>query len=294
MIRMMREFRLVPVVIFAAGTLFALKMSGLVFEGGYTIARPRAAHAQDVVVVPTQPRSEWPQDMSGYPDITGSVDATKPADKTPPPAAEDAKAPKADPSKLELTKVDPTKVDSTKVDSTKTDPNKTKSPKSAPDDAKADRRPLSPAERAILERLQERRQEIEQRGRDLELRESLIKAAEKRLEAKVAELKDVEARINAAMNRKDEIEAARFKSIVTMYENMKPKEAAKIFDRLDMKVLFEVASQINPRRMSDILAQMSPEAAERLTVELARRANSPDRPATTAELPKIEGRLPVP
>ena len=58
-----------------------------------------------------------------------------------------------------------------------------------------------------------------------------------------------------------------------MYENMKPKDAAKIFDRLDIKILVEVASQIKPRRMSDILAQMSPEAAERLTVELANRAN---------------------
>ena len=74
-----------------------------------------------------------------------------------------------------------------------------------------------------------------------------------------------------------------------MYENMKAKEAAKIFDRLDMKILVDVASQINPRRMSDILAQMTPEAAERLTVELATRAGS-ERTPPQAELPKIEGR----
>ena len=59
-----------------------------------------------------------------------------------------------------------------------------------------------------------------------------------------------------------------------MYENMKAKDAAKIFDRLDIKVLVEVASQIKPRRMSDILAQMTPEAAERLTVELAARCGA--------------------
>jgi flagellar motility protein MotE (MotC chaperone) len=266
MIRTMREVRLLPVVIVAAAALFALKTSGLIFNGGYTIPRLRAAHAQEATVPPPV-REAWPQDMSGYPDITGSVDTSKAPDKATPPPAEDPKVAKAEP------------------------------PKAAPpavDNAPADRRLLSPAERAILERLQERRQELDQRGRELELRESLLKAAEKRLEAKVAELKDIEARINTAMNRKDEAEAARFKSIVTMYENMKPKEAAKIFDRLDMKVLFEVASQMNPRRLSDILAQMSADAAERLTVELARRTNSPDRAPTTAELPKIEGRLPVP
>lgn len=51
----------------------------------------------------------------------------------------------------------------------------------------------------------------------------------------------------------------------------------------------EVANQINPRRMSDIMAQMSPETAERLTVELANR-NSQEKPAPGSELPKIEGR----
>jgi hypothetical protein len=87
------------------------------------------------------------------------------------------------------------------------------------------------------------------------MRESLIKAAEKRLEGRVAELKELEARINNAVQTKEEGEAARFKNLVTMYENMKAKEAAKIFDRLDTRVLFEVATQITPRRMSDILAR---------------------------------------
>jgi flagellar motility protein MotE (MotC chaperone) len=144
----------------------------------------------------------------------------------------------------------------------------------------------SPAEQAILERLQERRNELDARARELEMRESLIKAAEKRLEGRVAELKELEARINNAVQTKEEGEAARFKNLVTMYENMKAKEAAKIFDRLDTRVLFEVATQITPRRMSDILAQMSPEAAERLTLALAARPDK-DKPA---ELPKIEGK----
>jgi len=75
-----------------------------------------------------------------------------------------------------------------------------------------------------------------------------------------------------------------------MYEGMKPKDAAKVFDRLEMPVLFEIASQIAPRKMSDILGLMSPEAAERLTVELARRAGG-DKSSASAELPKIEGKV---
>ena len=149
---------------------------------------------------------------------------------------------------------------------------------------------LSPAERAILERLQERRVELDARAKEIEMRDSLVKAAEKRLEERIVELKELEARINASMNKKNDDEVARFKGLVTMYENMKAKDAAKIFDRLDMKILIEVASQINPRNMSAILALMTPDAAERLTVELANRAQTAERPAAPQDLPKIDGR----
>jgi flagellar motility protein MotE (MotC chaperone) len=75
-----------------------------------------------------------------------------------------------------------------------------------------------------------------------------------------------------------------------MYETMKPKDAAKIFDRLDIRVLIDVASQINPRVMSAILAQMTPEAAERLTVELAARGGPSEKSVNPNDLPKIEGK----
>ncbi len=103
-------------------------------------------------------------------------------------------------------------------------------------------------------------------------------------------MKGVESRISVATQQKTDADAARFKGIITMYESMKPKDAAKVFDRLEMSVLFEIASQIAPRKMSDILGLMSPEAAERLTTEMARRAGS-DRSASAAELPKIEGKM---
>jgi flagellar motility protein MotE (MotC chaperone) len=57
-----------------------------------------------------------------------------------------------------------------------------------------------------------------------------------------------------------------------------------------MPVLFEIASQIAPRKMSDILGLMSTDAAERLTVELARRAGS-DQSASASDLPKIDGKV---
>ncbi|MCK1476257.1 flagellar protein FlbB [Bradyrhizobium sp. 197] len=150
---------------------------------------------------------------------------------------------------------------------------------------------ISASERAILERLQSRRQEIEARQREIDIRESLLKSAEKRIENKVEEMKAVETRISATQAEQKAAEAQRMKSLVTMYEGMKPKDAARVFDRLEMGVLIEIASQIAPRKMSDIMGLMSPEAAERLTVEMARRANGGgDQSASAGDLPKIDGK----
>jgi flagellar motility protein MotE (MotC chaperone) len=179
------------------------------------------------------------------------------------------------------------------VEKPKEEPPKPAAPEAAkPDGTVVDQNPqqVSPSERAILERLQARRQELEARAREIDIRESLLKAAEKRIESKVEELKGVESRISTATEQKTEADAARFKGIITMYEGMKPKDAARVFDRLEMSVLFEIASQIAPRKMSDILGLMSPEAAERLTTEMARRAGS-DKSASANDLPKIEGKV---
>jgi flagellar motility protein MotE (MotC chaperone) len=156
--------------------------------------------------------------------------------------------------------------------------------------------PASAAERALLERLGERRDEWQQKGKDLEMRERLLENAERKLEARIGDLKAAEEKVETA--KRPEGEGAGLKNLVIMYEAMKPKEAARVFDRLSHDVLVPVVLQMNPRKMSEVLAVMSPEAAEKLTVALASRAKGkPDavaaaKSAGTAlpanELPAID------
>src|SRR6202020_2133957 len=155
-------------------------------------------------------------------------------------------------------------VDSTDITGSVKEKPKEEEGKPAPDVEKAEattrpeqgQQPVSASKRAILERLQSRRQELEARAREIDIRESLLKAAERRAEGRVEELKGIESRISTATTQKSEADAARFKGIITMYESMKPKDAAKVFDRLEMPVLIQIASQIAPRKMSDILGLM--------------------------------------
>ena len=245
-----RDILVIPVVLIAIFGLVVLKVAGLVIDGGYVFDYQ-----------PQAAKKSWAQETLNFPgggktdpaDITGTVAAKK-------------EEPKPAPAAPEVTKPDGVVLYSEQTT------------------------PVSPSERAILERLQARRQELEARAREVDIRESLLKAAEKRIESKVEEMKAVESRISTTTIQKAETDAARFKGIITMYEGMKPKDAAKVFDRLEMSVLFEIASQIAPRKMSDILGLMQPESAERLTVEMARRAGS-DKSAAVTDLPKIEGRV---
>jgi flagellar motility protein MotE (MotC chaperone) len=285
MSRVLRDVRLIPIVLFATISLLALKVSGLVFDGGYTLAERMQAHYKTELQVTS------PESVPEYPRIVMADKQGKPG----------AAAPKQ-PWAQEMFNFNTSRGDitgSTGAEEKPSDPAlriSDKPPESPKLEVAGAAIPLepgriaSPGERAVLERLQTRRQELDTRNRELEMRESLIKAAEKRLEDKVSELKDTEGRVNTAMGTRDKMEVQRFKSIVSMYENMKPKDAARIFDRLDMKILVDVSTQINPRRMSDILGQMSSEAAERLTVELAHRASAQPKTASPDQLPKIEGK----
>jgi flagellar motility protein MotE (MotC chaperone) len=258
-----RDIRVIPVVVVAIFGFAVLKIAGLVIDGGYVFdydPQPtEKSWAQDSFNFPTGRTAAGGRLDSGGGDITGSVDDKKDEKKEEPPKPE---APAVEPSKPEASVT-------------------------LPPEGQA---PVSASERAILERLQSRRQELEARAREIDIRESLLKASEKKVESRVEELKGVESRISTATDQKSEADAARFKGIITMYENMKPKDAAKVFDRLEMGVLYQIASQIAPRKMSDILGLMQPEAAERLTTEMAHRAG-PDQSSAAAELPKIEGKM---
>ncbi|SRR5579885_148812 len=142
----------------------------------------------------------------------------------------------------------------------------------------------SPAERALYEKLGERRQELDKKQRDLELRENLLKDAEARLQTRLDELRDLENRLNG----KGGEQRAKLRNIVMMYEGMSPKEAARIFDKLDQTVLVDVASVMNPKKLAAVLAVMSPDAAQRLTVELAKRTENNEQGLPATDLKKIE------
>src|SRR6202047_3092322 len=160
-----RDIRVIPVVLIAIAGLAVLKVAGLVIDGGYVFDYQ-----------PQSTKRSWAQESFNFPtgrndtaDITGSVQE-KPKEEAAQPAIPVPAVPKPDGTVI------------------------------YPEQSQ----PVSASERAILERLQARRQELEARAREIDIRESLLKAAEKRIESKVEEMKAVESRMSTSSEHKAE------------------------------------------------------------------------------------------
>ena len=140
---------------------------------------------------------------------------------------------------------------------------------------------LTPNEIELLQQLSERRDKLDKREQELNVREGLMQAAEVRIDNQIAELKKLEKMISSRLQTFDEQQLRKLQNLVRIYESMKPKDAAKIFEDLEMDTLLEVAGRMNSKKLAPVMAKMNPEKAREMTIELR----------VLGELPAFSGKL---
>ena len=134
---------------------------------------------------------------------------------------------------------------------------------------------VSSAEMDVLTSLADRREALEKRQRDLDLRANIITATEKRVDDKIAQLKTLQARIEALLGQRDAKELEQLDGLVKVYTAMKPKDAARIFSALDDSVRLGVAGRMKPDVIAGIMSSLPAEVAQKITVQLASRYKVP-------------------
>lgn len=134
----------------------------------------------------------------------------------------------------------------------------------------------SAAEVDVLASLSKRRAELDNRARALDMRENVLAATEKRVDEKIATLKQLQAQVTTLIGQRDTAQEKQVTALVKTYSAMKPKDAARIFDGLSDDVLVPVAQEMKSDALAPVLAAMSPSAAQKLTVKLASKLNLPD------------------
>lgn len=249
----MNSIRLLPLVIFAAAALLVLKGVDLVSGGlGSSVTGTNTLQAQEFSELTNQ-------------DIAA-------ADRA---------------SETLFDRVDPAPVSSGQLDAVPLEQDKA-----------GDKSPLgsttgnTQTEDAVLDRLSERRSELESYAGELEMRAALVEAAETRLEERVAALEALEVRINSLVEERKAIDDAQLADLVSMYEAMRPRDAASIFNQLGMTVLLRVTRQMNPRKLAPVLAEMATDKAQELTTRLASFEEEPQLDAPIddfSSLPQIVG-----
>lgn len=136
-------------------------------------------------------------------------------------------------------------------------------------------RHFSKSEIDLLQSLARRRADLERWERNIQVKEEVLNATEKRINEKIEQIEAMKKAVAEVLAQYNTQEDARVKSLVKIYEAMKPDDAARIFDEIEMPVLLLVIDKMAEKKAAPILAKMDPKKAKQITVELAeqRRLN---------------------
>ena len=129
--------------------------------------------------------------------------------------------------------------------------------------------PVSDSEKALLQELRQRRQSLDQRADAIAARESVLIATEHKITARVDELQTLQKKLESLDAAQKQKEDAGWQGLVKLYESMKPKDAATIFNDLSMPVLVQILDRMKDAKAAFVMAAMNPDKARDVTGELA-------------------------
>ncbi len=235
------KFRLLPILIFCAALTLSLKLGSLWFGYDGLLSASRAI-AQETPAKDEKPTAEAASDKPA----DKPADAAKDGDKDKDAVKDKAAGP--DTPEGRLARFDPSQITDSELN--------------------------------VLHQLARRRAQLERREASIDTRANLLRATEQRIESKIASLKEMQATIARLLKQHDKEKEAKMRSVVKIYEKMKPKDAARIFEELDMRILLDIVERMREARSAPIMAKLSPAKAKAVTAALAE----------VRALPKLEKR----
>lgn len=261
---MSRAPRLLPLIAVAIGGVLAMKAVGA-FEGAPHFLKEAKAHAETAApgeAARKPGKAKLGQALAASPLANAAADGlaqTPPAGAAPPPPPGISPAPAPALIKASTAAV------------------------CAPTAAElAKEAGLSPAELRVLQSLQARSGQLDQREQAIQTELALLQAAEIKVDSKIKSLNDLKAQVQGLMGEADQKSQAEIDRLVKIYEEMKPRDAAAVMTQLDDKVRLPVAGKMKERALAAILAQMPPVEAKKLTEKLAGRFTTPSSVADAA------------
>lgn len=116
--------------------------------------------------------------------------------------------------------------------------------------------------------IRNRQQTLDQREEGIQIREAMLRVAEERIQQQEQALKAVESSNSEKLLELKEARDKQQERLVSIYTNMKAKDAAEVFNGLDTQIIVSVLNRMATRNVGPILAEMDPAKAREVTEAL--------------------------
>ena len=131
--------------------------------------------------------------------------------------------------------------------------------------------PKNAAPEALIAALKKRQDSLETREAEIASRELALRALEQRLTARLDEVETARKRLADTAVVVNEAAGNDVRHLAGMYQQMKPKQAAQIFNLMDPSFAAGFLSEMQNENAAHVLASMDPEKAYAVSVLLATR-----------------------
>lgn len=120
----------------------------------------------------------------------------------------------------------------------------------------------TPDESDFLFKLAERKKELDQREEDLNKKAAEIAKQKQDIESKLIQLEDYRAKISSLLKERIAADSSKVDTLVQVYSNMKPIQAAQVFEKMDEDLVIEILSRMKKKSAADILNLIKTEKAQ--------------------------------
>ncbi|MEL6125666.1 MAG: hypothetical protein AAFR57_04620 [Pseudomonadota bacterium] len=128
----------------------------------------------------------------------------------------------------------------------------------------------------LFEELKERETQLEVMRQDLATRAQTLAVTEEKLREQLEVLEAAEAELAATLTRAETAADEDVARLTTVYENMKPADAAQVFEAMNVEFAAGFLIRMRPDAAAKILAGLEPNTAYAVTVTMAgRNAGAP-------------------
>lgn len=128
----------------------------------------------------------------------------------------------------------------------------------------------------VLAALQNRERRLDLQEAQIATRMQVLTQADNELENKLARLAEAEERLRSTLALAETAAEDDITRLVSVYEAMKPKEAARLFEEMEPEFAAGFLGRMRPDAAAGVLAGLSPQAAYSMSVILAgRNARAP-------------------